>query len=57
MILVITNIVKFSITEQKWEKKGSLQEVTVNNFFGEANPETSFRHQNGIKKKAKKKER
>ena len=35
------------------KKFGTLQEVTVSNYFGETNPESPLRHQNGIKKKSR----
>ena len=35
---------------------GSFQEVTISDFFGETNPESPFRQQNGIKKKPREKE-
>ena len=34
---------------------GSLQEVTISNFFGETNPEFLFHNQDGIKKKPREK--
>ena len=33
----------------------SFQEVTINNFFDETNPEFPFWHQDGVKKKTKEK--
>ena len=35
---------------------GFFQEVIISNFFGEANPESPFQHQDGIKNKLKKKD-